>query len=301
MKALPGIVLLFGLLLFTACTKTEAPSTSAAGGTSPTPAPAFSHRALDELLNDFVDDSGGVNYVGLKKERAKLDQYLATLATAQPQSFPTDTERLAFWINSYNAFTLADVLDQVHGKVKSVQQVKDFFKKPSHKIAGETLSLDEIEKRGRDLKDPRIHFAVNCASNSCPKLQRAAYDGLKLDLQLSRAAREFLGDMNRGMNYDPGRNAVLLSPIFKWYAEDYATVNPLLAKPGASDAEILNAAKNFMPTNVSQFLTEKNMQVQWKEYDWSLNEQVPERTEEEKGRTGAGEKASPPTQTPKAK
>lgn len=292
MKALPGIVLLFGLLLFTACAKTEAPQTSSAGSTSPTPTTAFSHRALDELLHDYVDDSGGVNYAGLKKERAKLDQYLATLATAQPQSFPTDTERLAFWINSYNAFTLADVLDQVYGKVKSVQQVKDFFKKPTHKIAGETLSLDEIEKRGRDLKDPRIHFAVNCASNSCPKLQRTAYDGLKLDLQLTRAAREFLGDMNRGMNYDPGRNTVLLSPIFKWYSEDYATVNPLLAKPGAADADILNAAKNYMPADVSRFLTEKNMQVQWKEYDWSLNEQTPQKSE--------GDKASPPP-SPKSK
>ena len=200
---------------------------------------------------------------------------------------------MAFWINGYNAFVLADVLDQVYGKVKSVQDVKGFFDKKTHKIAGETLSLTEIETHGRDLKDPRIHFAVNCASASCPKLQRAAYNGTQLDLQLTRAAREFLDDMTRGMNYDPGRNVVFLSPIFKWYAPDFSASNSAVAyaKAVVSGAEMLEAAKKYMPANVSQFLTEKKMEEQWLNYNWALNVQ-------EKGSAGEGE-TSPQAPSPK--
>ncbi|MFN7930088.1 MAG: DUF547 domain-containing protein [Blastocatellia bacterium] len=266
MKAGLCLALIMGITLaFMACAKNAAPT---APNATATPAAAFSHRALDELLHDYVDEQGRVDYAGLRQARARLDQYLATLGPAQPQTFATDQERLAFWINSYNAFVVADVLDQVYGKVKSVQDVKGFFDQKTHRIAGETLSLKEIETRGRALKDPRIHFAVNCASLSCPKLQRAAYNGAQLDLQLTRAGREFLGDMTRGMNYDPGRNMVFLSPIFQWYAADFIT-----GQTTASEPEMLEAAKKFMPADVSQFLTVKKMEAQWLKYNWALNAQ----------------------------
>lgn len=277
MKAFPqiAIVLCLALLLATCAKKSTSPPATGANTSATSAPPVFSHRAFDELLNTYVDDNGGVDYAGLKKDRAKLDQYLATLAAAQPQSFPTDTDRLAFWINGYNAFVWADVLDKVYGKVKSVQDVKGFFDQKGHQIAGADLSLQEIENRGRDLKDPRIHFAVNCASTSCPKLQRFAYNGPQLDFQLSKAGREFLGDMNRGMNYDPARNIVYLSPVFKWYAPDFSHSNTAMAYANAviSGGEMLEAAKQFMPAHVSQFLTEKKMDVKWREYDWSLNVQ----------------------------
>jgi hypothetical protein len=198
-----GLALMIALLSV-ACSKSAPEPTT----TSPAQSaqPAFDHQPLDALLAQYVDKEGWVDYAGLKNERAKLDQYLATLASAKPQDFPNETERLAFWINSYNAFTLADVLDDVYGKAKSVKDVKGFFDQKKHQIASQQLTLDEIEKRGRDLNDPRIHFAVNCASASCPKLQQFAYTGTQLDYQLTKAAREFLGDSGRGMNYDAGRN-----------------------------------------------------------------------------------------------
>ncbi len=278
MKVFLQIVLVLCVALLSAtCTKNTpapAPATSAAAES-----PAFSHRVLDELLNAYVDNTGRVDYAGLQKDRAKLDQYLTTLVTANPGKLPNDAERLAFWINAYNAFTLADVLDSVYGKVKSVQDVKGFFNQKKHKLVGEELTLDEIEKRGRDLNDPRIHFAVNCASASCPKLQSFAYNGPQLDFHLTRAAREFLGDSQRGMNYDPGRNLVYLSPIFKWYAADFTGSNQIVARVKAetSGTEMLEVAKKFMPPDVAQFLTEKEMTVQWLEYDWSLNVQQPQK------------------------
>lgn len=265
------IFLLMAVIIFVAslaaCSK---PASVSPPTDSTVAAPAaFSHKAFDELLNTYVDENGWVDYAGLKKDRAKLDQYLATCAAAQPKTFPSQTDQLAFWINGYNAFVLADVLDKVYGKAKSVQEVKDFFAQKTHKIAGETLSLKEIENRGRDLKDPRLHFAMNGASASCPRLQRFAYNGTQLDLQLTKAGREFLGDINRGMNYDPGRNVVYLSPIFQWYAADFSAANA--ASP--SGEEMLEAAKKYVPANVAQFLTEKKMKVEWHKYDWSLNAQ----------------------------
>lgn len=253
-----------------ACSKPQAPIQPAHPAQ-----PAFEHKLLNELLAKYVNSDGRVDYSGLKNERAKLDQYLTTLAAAKPQEFSNDAERLAFWINSYNAFTLADVLDDVFGKAKSVQDVKGFFNQKKHKIVGEELTLDEIEKRGRDLQDPRLHFAVNCASASCPKLQQVAYTGAQLDFQLNKAAREFLGDSGRGMNYDPGRNVVYLSPIFKWYAADFTGSNALVARVKAevSGAEMLDVAKKYVPPDVANFLAEKKVEVEWLDYNWALNAQ----------------------------
>jgi hypothetical protein len=271
-----GLALMIALLSV-ACSKSAPEPTT----TSPAQSaqPAFDHQPLDALLAQYVDKEGWVDYAGLKNERAKLDQYLATLASAKPQDFPNETERLAFWINSYNAFTLADVLDDVYGKAKSVKDVKGFFDQKKHQIAGAELTLDEIEKRGRDLNDPRIHFAVNCASASCPKLQQFAYTGTQLDYQLTKAAREFLGDSGRGMNYDAGRNQVYLSPIFKWYAADFTGANPLMARVKAevSGAEMLEVAKKYMPPDAVNFLTAKNVEVKWLEYNWALNVQEVEK------------------------
>ena len=270
-----GSLSVLAALCLMACNKPQSsqpvpPSTAAAQPS------AFAHKPFGELLSAYVDKEGMVNYAGLQKDRAKLDAYLTTVATATPNSFPNDAERLAFWINAYNASTLAAVLDDVYGKRKSVKEIeKAFFKTKKHLVAGEQLTLDEIERKGRDLKDPRIHFAVNCASGGCPKLQRYAYYGSELDAQLGNAAREFLADSGRGLNYDPGRNVAYLSPIFKWYAADFTNANSVVAriKAEASGDELLEVAKQYMPTDVAKFFTEKKPKVDYLEYDWLLNAQ----------------------------
>ena len=245
---------------------------------SVTPTNAFEHKPFDKLLATYVNADGLVDYPGLQKERTKLDDYLTSLAAAKPQEFSGDAERLAFWINGYNAFTLADVLDDVYGKRKSVNDIKKtFFATKKHSVAGEQLTLNQIEQKGRDVKDPRVHFALVCASVSCPKLQRFAFTGAGLEGQLGKVAEEFLADINRGMRYDPAHNEIYLSSIFKWYADDFTGSNKLVARVNAeaSGSDLLEAAKKYLPARPKDFLDEKKPKVKYIDYDWSLNAQKP--------------------------
>ncbi|HEX4951407.1 MAG TPA: DUF547 domain-containing protein [Blastocatellia bacterium] len=265
------------VLVFTGCSQPQ-PNPPATQSSPAATRSAFNHQPLNELLTAHVDRDGLVDYAALKNERAKLNQYLTTLGAAQPAQFPNDAERLAFWINAYNAFTLADVLDDIIGKHKSVKEIeKAFFATKKHPVAGEQLTLDEIERKGRDLNDARIHFAVNCASRSCPKLQREAFTGAELEAQLNRAAREFLADSGRGMSYHPSQNVVYLSPIFKWYAADFTATNKVVARVKAetSGAELLEVALKYVPPEVVQYFAEKKPKVDYLEYDWSLNAKEP--------------------------
>ncbi len=262
-------VLIFTSVLFSGCRK----STDVAVKDSAAP-DGFNHQTFSNLLSKHVTDDGMVDYAGLKNDREKLDGYLNSLTAAKVNAMPNDAEKLAFWINGYNAFVLASVLDEVKGNVKSVHDIdKLFFKEKKHQIAGEELTLDEIEKRGRDLGDPRIHFAVNCASASCPKLRRSAYDAASLDRSLSKAAVDFLGDQGRGMQFDLTKNEISLSPIFKWYAGDFTKSDATIARAKAelSGAEVFEVAKQYLPADVRQDLNERKLTLKWMEYDWTLN------------------------------
>lgn len=238
----------------------------------------FDHGALDQLLSRYVNDQGWVDYDGLKSDRSQLNQYLDTLASAEPQEFVDRCGRLAFWINSYNAFTLADVLDDVYGKARSVRDVAGFFNRKRHAIASQQLTLDEIERRGREMGDSRIHFALVCASTSCPKLQRFAYQGGRLDAQLDGVAREFLHDENRGARMGANGHLVL-SPVFKWYAGDFAGeesgMGRLFARVKAtiSGGDILDYVSDYASNDLQKIIREKRPAVDYLDYDWSLNAQ----------------------------
>lgn len=262
-------VLIFTSVLFSGCRKS--PDVSVKDSSAPS---GFNHQTFSNLLAKHVTDDGLVDYASLKNDREKLDGYLNSLTVAKVNAMPNDAEKLAFWINGYNAFVLASVLDEVKGKVKSVNDIdKLFFREKKHQIAGEELTLEEIEKRGRDLGDPRIHFAVNCASVSCPKLRRTAYDGASLDRSLSKAAIDFLGDQGRGMQFDLTKNEISLSPIFKWYAGDFTKSDATLARAKAelSGAEVFEVAKQYLPADVRQDLNDRKPTLKWMEYDWTLN------------------------------
>ncbi len=249
-----------------------------AGAAPSTARTSFDHSDFERLLQQYVDDEGWVDYAGLKRDRAALDAYLARLATAQPDSLARG-DRLALYINAYNAFTLADVLDTVYGKAAGVKEVSGFFDRKRHPIGGEELTLDEIESQGRNLGDPRIHFAVVCASTSCPKLQRFAYTGAQLDQQLDRATREFLADPNRGLRVDAKKGSLYLSSIFKWYAGDFtgaqSGVSRLLARTKAvvSGSEITGYVRAYAPPEAQRFLDAGSPSVHYLDYDWSLNSQ----------------------------
>ncbi len=276
------IVASLGLaLLIAACS--SAPETrqnlSPPQTSTPSATPAFDHGSFNALLETYVNDGGRVDYAGLSRDRAKLDAYLNMLGSTNPQSFPNNDERLAFWINAYNAFTLRDVLDDVYQKFKRVPEVAGFFDEKTHRVAGQDLTLDQIEANGRNLQDPRIHFAVVCASTSCPKLRRFAYTGPQLQEQLTRVTREFLADAQRGMRVDRTNNTIYLSSIFKWYAGDFAGSTSGAGqvfervKASVSGAAGLNYVKSYVSSDVAQLIAEKSPSVDYLPYDWSLNAQ----------------------------
>jgi hypothetical protein len=235
--------------------------------------------ALSQILSRRVNSKGWVDYDGLRQDRAALQSYLDTLRNVDMAKLSSDAARLAFWINAYNAFTLNDVLEYVEGKTDSVRKVSGFFDGHKHPIAGESLTLDEIEKHGRSMHDPRIHFAINCASTSCPKLQPFAYAGAELNQQLDLATKEFFADSSRGLRLQPNENTVFLSPILEWYAGDFngattATGQFLSrARAAISGSNVLGFVIAHASNDVASYLREKRPTVKYMHYDWTLNSQ----------------------------
>ena len=239
----------------------------------------YDTSSYDRLLRTYVNDQGWVDYAGLAREQTALNRFLEQLASVSPKEFKDESERLALWINAYNAYTLRDALDTVYGKHQSVRQVRGFFNGRKHAVAGEQLTLDDIEKRGRDLRDPRMHFAIVCASTSCPKLQRFAYTEKALDRQLDQAAREFLADPKRGLRFDREHNKLFVSPIFEWYAGDFTGASSgagsfwARAKATMSGNELLDFIAKYGPAEVAKAIRETPPAVHYFSYDWSLNSQ----------------------------
>lgn len=256
---------------------TDPPALAIQAAHQPDHQPIFDVSDYDRLLHTYVTDEGWVNYAGLARERASLSGFLEKIAASSPRQFATDSERLAFWIDAYNALTLSDVVESVYGKHRSVREVARFFNGKQHSVAGEQLTLDEVEKRGRDMHDPRIHFALVCASTSCPRLQRFAYTGENLDSQLDQAAREFLADPHRGLRFDPKTNELYVSPIFKRYAGDFTGASGsggslwARVKATVSGSELLDFIARYAPPEVARHIQENPPTLHYFDYDWSLN------------------------------
>jgi hypothetical protein len=251
------------------------------GTASPSRAQAPNHGTWDALLVDCVQSIDGgastaVAYGCFARERSRLESYLASLARVSREDFdalPRD-DRLAFLINTYNAWTVELILG-AWPDVASIRDLGSLFRSPWKRafipLFGEEVSLDDIEhgmirEPGR-YDEPRIHFAVNCASVSCPALRREAYDGRRLEAQLEDQTRRFLGDRSRNRLRD-GRLEV--SSIFKWYAEDFAagwrgldSVSAFLAAYGPTlDLDARQQAA----------LRAGDLALSYLPYDWSLND-----------------------------
>ena len=191
--------------------------------------PAGLHAPFDELLGKYVTD-GRVDYKGFKESEKELDVYLETLGKTDPSSLKKN-EKLAFLINAYNAFTVKLILEHYPG-IKSIKDISGSRRWADRRwvMGGKKYSLDTIEHEilRKEFKEPRIHFAVNCASRSCPDLLSEAYVASRIGEQLDRAAREFLARPEKGFSFksEPGffygtNHYVYLSSIFKWFGEDF--------------------------------------------------------------------------------
>jgi hypothetical protein len=218
------------------------------------------HSMFDELLKKNVHGSV-VDYHGFQKNENKLDDYLKILEHVDPGKLSRN-EQFAFYINAYNAWTIKLILTGYPG-VESIKDLGSFFSSPWKKkiarINGKVITLDAIEHSilRPKFKDPRVHFAVNCASKSCPPLRQEAYQGSRLDSQLNDATKRFVNDPKN--NYLKGQD-LYVSRIFKWFGDDFNN--------DITGFFIKYASKGLRNKLVKN---KNNIDVSFLDYDWSLN------------------------------
>ena len=226
----------------------------------------FDHQRWNKVLASFVNDRGLVDYQRLAKHRQDLDHYVGQLATASPVShpkmFPTREHKIAYWINAYNALMVRAVVD--HYPIKSVTEIKvahGVFRRLTFPVGGRAMTLDDIEKGVllKKYKDARIHFALTCASLSCPYLDTSAYVAKGLSRRLDKEGRHFLNSPD-GIQFDSAGNRLRLSRYFEWYAKDFAP------SPRVFIQRYLNA------DNKKTFAKFQNAPIDYLPYDWRLND-----------------------------
>jgi hypothetical protein len=237
-----------------------------------TPGPAgFSYDDWGALLARVVTPDGKVDYGRLAEERALLDRFVAALGAASPDAdparFPAEEDRLAYWLNAYNAFTLQAILDEY--PITSVWKTRDgqFFQRRRHVAGGRKVSLDDIEHEilRRRFAEPRIHFAINCGSNGCPPMRPDAYRGPGLRETLREATERFLAaEWNCRIDHQVRR--VAISRIFKMYAGDFA------GEAGSSE-EYRRGVLRFVAGHTGvAFERIADYEVIYNVYDWGLND-----------------------------
>ncbi len=223
------------------------------------------HSSWDQLLAKHVNN-GQVDYQGVQADRAQLDGYLNQLATVDVGQLASKEAKLALWINAYNACVFKGVLD--HAPLESVKDVPGFFDRARYRVANESLTLNEIEGKGRALGDWRIHFAVVCASTSCPPLIGEAYVADRLDAQLTERTKAFLADHERGLCVEGA--TLCTSQIFKWYARDFLPsagwLQPLTVE------KLLGVLSPYLPAELAQ-ADRRSLAMKFLDYDWRLNAQ----------------------------
>lgn len=226
---------------------------------NPLPPDTFTHDPLHQALSRHVKD-GLVDYPGLALD-ANFHTYVNLLPHIAPQQLPTPNHRLAFWVNVYNALTIQGILDGYSPATLTGRYT--FFIGREYVVGGEALNLYDLERHLLipDFKEPRIHFAIVCASRSCPKLQSEAYTPEALDQQLTTSARQFINDPARN-RFDRVRKIAYLSKIFDWFSEDFRQ---------HSGSLLAYVAQFVADPDLASDLAQTPYTIEFLEYDWSLN------------------------------
>ena len=222
----------------------------------------------DQLLRNYVAD-GLIDYDGLKRDH-HFKIYIAQLAAAQPDKLPDEDHRLAFHCNAYNAFVINGVI--LHKIDKSVLDYKNksgigFFDLPEHILAGKTIDLNYLEHKliRPTYKEPRIHVALVCAAKSCPAIRPEAYVGKRIREQLEDQTKLFAANPTY-VEYKAEEKKVYLSPILKWYAEDFG------GELGVIDF-LLERAQSEEVKQGLELAKQGEVELAYNTYDWSLNTQ----------------------------
>lgn len=222
------------------------------------------HAAYDRLLKKYVNEKGLVNYKGFKADELAFNQYLALLSKNPPATSWSRADQMAYWINAYNAYTIRLILD--HYPVQSIKDIGSKIQIPFvttpwaakfFTIGGNKMSLDEIEHGTlrKQYNDPRIHFALVCASISCPRLRNEAYTAAQLDRQLDEQGRDFLNNPTKNKI---AKDATQLSKYFDWYKGDW----------NQGGQSVVKWVDKYSTTKI-----DNSTKISFLDYNWKLNEQ----------------------------
>jgi len=244
--------------------------------------PVPRQSALDQLLDLYVRD-GFVYYRALKADRAKLDGYIGQMAGENIAGFSRD-ERVAFWLNAYNALVLRTVIDrypiQGHAPAypsKSIRQIPGAFEGMQHRVAGRMLTLDDIEKKVLpEFNDPRVYLALGRGAVGSGRLRSEAYVPARIETQLSEMAAECT---TRPVcaQVDRSGNKVMASAIFSWREKEFAAAYgaaaaPVFANRSPIERAILSIIEPRLVPAERQLLAQNTFQIVFEPFDWSLND-----------------------------
>jgi len=210
------------------------------------------HSILDQILILNVTPEGKVNYEGMIRDRSLFYTYFKSLSDNPPTDRWSRNETLAYWINAYNAIALKMVIDNY--PIKSINDVENPWKRKFLTIKNKQYSLDDIEHNIiRKFNDPRIHFVINCAANSSPKLMNMAYTSANIIYALEKSAVDFINDPTKNIISE---KEIRISQIFDWYKEDF------------NNGEVVQFINQYAKIKINHIPTDGYLN-----YDWSLNKQ----------------------------
>ncbi len=245
-----------------------------------TPAAPFPHEILDRVLKKHVANTGAVDYRALSSQPGDLDTYVDSLALESPHShdnrFSRPGDRLAYWINAYNALVLKGVVTAY--PVASVMAVGTegwFFREQKFVLGGVELTLDHLENRiiRPEFRDARIHFAINCAAASCPPLENRVFDGPTLEQRLDGATRRFARTASH-VRIDGGVGTIYLSKLLEWFATDFeAGFSPRNPDEPRTLSPQLRFLLPYLQESDAEYLqANPDVAITFAEYDWALND-----------------------------
>ncbi|WP_178990581.1 DUF547 domain-containing protein [Winogradskyella schleiferi] len=213
---------------------------------------AFDHSIFNALLKKHVSKNGNVDYKGFKNDSKTLQNYIDLLKTYEPKDDWSKEDKLAYWINAYNALTVDLILRNY--PTKSIKDIKDPWDQRLWQFGNNWQNLNAIEHDIlRKMDEPRIHFAIVCASVSCPKLQNEAFTASNLEAQLTNATKEFLADTSKNQL---SKDNIKISKIFKWFKKDFE-----------QNGSLIGFLNQYATVAISE-----SAKKSYTDYNWDLND-----------------------------
>ena len=233
----------------------------------------FSHQDWSLVLQQFVNEAGFVDYEGLARHRSVFDRYIRSIEAisplSHPQQFPGRKDALAYYLNAYNAQVFKGVLargPEDRSVWRGLLSGYGFFVRMSIQVGGRKMNLKGLEDKviRRQFADPRVHASLNCASRSCPRLPRHAFEPTQLDEQLDAAMQEFV---TKHCKPDHAAQTVTLSRIFNWFSEDFLAYE---RTQGNSKPNLIDYVNRYRPAGQQ---IPRTYAVRFAEYDKGINKQ----------------------------